>query len=87
MQINTATITNPTTNSFKLRMEASVTNAGPLPATVSFEGPLEVSWEDLLLVTMDMSSFKLSGGAANISEETQVIVVDVPAFSKFNTYM
>lgn len=66
-------------------------DAGLLPAHVTFDDIVKVSWNDGLvdhhLLDMKMESFDIKNGKADLNTVSVVQVHDLEAFSAFNNYM
>ncbi|KAJ3074469.1 hypothetical protein HDU98_011152 [Podochytrium sp. JEL0797] len=87
-------ISNPTDSSFHLLGSGQVSDAGPVPATLTFPDPIAVAWtnrdngaEDLPLGTLWMSPVAVSSNAGVIEVDTVFNISSQDNFALFATSM
>ena len=62
-------------------------DAGPLPAQVTFDDFVQVSWNDVHLLNLELQPFDIKNGKAHLNAASRVRVQDLQTFSEFNRYM
>ncbi|KAF7298203.1 hypothetical protein HMN09_01042200 [Mycena chlorophos] len=93
LDIQTATITSPTNNSFMLALEGNVAHTGFIPATIQFQQPLNISWitsdgSELPMGYVSMSELKAHGKRAVINQTaTPFTIVNETNFASFSTHL
>ncbi|CDS08956.1 hypothetical protein LRAMOSA10316 [Lichtheimia ramosa] len=71
----TITLSEPTDTSFKVQMVGSITNTGPMSASISFPQPLTVSWKGKELGKVTMETIKTQpnvGAEFNVSGDFSI---------------
>ena len=87
MVFDSSLISNVHADFFSLSIKGKVSNAGPLPADISFPGAVSIYWQDRLLATMELADMNARGGSAKLDAVSQVQVMDQEAFTDFNRYL
>ncbi|KAI9493349.1 hypothetical protein BDB00DRAFT_823642 [Zychaea mexicana] len=75
LAFETITLSEPTNSGFKVQMVGSISNTGPMAASISFAQPLTISWEgrELGKVSMDTINTQPNVGATfNVSGEFSI---------------
>ncbi|KAI7859248.1 hypothetical protein BDC45DRAFT_553635 [Circinella umbellata] len=88
LTFETVTLSEPTDNGFKVQMVGSITNTGPMAASISFAKPLDVSWEGRELGKVTMETIKTQpnvGAKFNVSGEFSI--ADANYMGDFAVYM
>ncbi|ESK92921.1 hypothetical protein Moror_8994 [Moniliophthora roreri MCA 2997] len=93
LQVESAAISSPQNNTFKLALQGKVIKTGPIPATIDFKEPIQVSWieengKDTLLGTMTLGdTLYARHKQATVNQTTQFNISDEDAFGRFTQHM
>ncbi|KAL0580357.1 hypothetical protein V5O48_000210 [Marasmius crinis-equi] len=90
--VDVAQISNPQNNSFTLALKGSVTNTGPIPATIDFKEPIQVAWvqengTETKLGTMTLDRLHAKKSGTVVDQTTTFNIVDEDAFGTFAAAM
>ncbi|KAF7321550.1 hypothetical protein MKEN_00676000 [Mycena kentingensis (nom. inval.)] len=82
-----ANITNIAEDGFDLSLLGSLTNVGPLDATITFVEPLDITWEGRQLGQISLPSVCAAAntGVPNYATKAHVTITDAEAFTDFAT--
>ncbi|KAI9304512.1 hypothetical protein BJ944DRAFT_266728, partial [Cunninghamella echinulata] len=85
---DTLVLSDPTNNNAKVQMKGSITNTGPMDATISFPDPLTVRWGGKTIGTATMPPVQAVGGqGAQFDVPSNFVITDQKAMEEFAAYM
>ncbi|CAO3620361.1 unnamed protein product [Cunninghamella echinulata] len=85
---DTLVLSDPTNNNAKVQMKGSITNTGPMDATISFPSPLTVRWGGKTIGTATMPPVQAIGGrGAQFDVPSNFVITDQKAMEEFAAYM
>ncbi|CAO3620373.1 unnamed protein product [Cunninghamella echinulata] len=85
---DTLVLSDPTDNNAKVQMKGSITNTGPMDATISFPDPLTVRWGGKTIGTATMPPVQAIGGrGAQFDVPSNFVITDQKDMEEFAAYM
>ncbi|ORX61810.1 hypothetical protein DM01DRAFT_1365756 [Hesseltinella vesiculosa] len=85
---NTLVLSNPTENNANVQMVGSITNTGPMDATIAFPSPLTIRWQGKQIGTATMPAVQaLADKGAQFNVPSNFIITDGNAMQEFTSYM
>ncbi|KAI8071000.1 hypothetical protein BC940DRAFT_365659 [Gongronella butleri] len=85
---DTLLLSDPTENNAKVQMKGSITNAGPMKATIAFPGPLSVRFQGKQIGTATMPDITtVAGQGAQFDVPSNFVITDGAAMENFAAYM
>ncbi|ORX55671.1 hypothetical protein DM01DRAFT_1335066 [Hesseltinella vesiculosa] len=74
-------------NQFYMDMSSALSNTGPFSASIVFENPVPVSYNDTLLGTINLPPTNIGGGHGNLDASTVFNINDTKFFAEFSKDM
>ncbi|KAI8869276.1 hypothetical protein GQ42DRAFT_30416, partial [Ramicandelaber brevisporus] len=87
MSFKSADITNPQETSMEMEFVSELTDTGPFSATIQFVGPVNITWNNLLLGKVNMPDAYVSGGSGTVKAKTTMTVANADVLGDFSTHM
>ncbi|KAI8875227.1 hypothetical protein K501DRAFT_203069, partial [Backusella circina FSU 941] len=88
LAFDSVTLSSPTNSGFAVQMKGSISNTGPMDATISFPSPLTVAWQGRVIGTVNMANIEAKADVgASFDVSGQFTVTDGTAMGDFAAYM
>ncbi|CAB4425569.1 unnamed protein product [Rhizophagus irregularis] len=79
-------ITNPTNDNFIVSMSGTTSGTGPFSATITFNGPVDISYNGAIIGSVELDPIEVSGGKGTLAGEKRLFVIrDKAAFNDFTS--
>ncbi|TPX34718.1 hypothetical protein SmJEL517_g02692 [Synchytrium microbalum] len=84
LTFTSASITQPTATTFRLDSVLGITNAGTTDATLTYNGPIVVSYNGYQIFNLTVNPVNIRGGGANITIGQTVTIYNTTQLAAFN---
>ncbi|KAL1915656.1 uncharacterized protein VTP21DRAFT_6415 [Calcarisporiella thermophila] len=83
LEVKQALITSASDKQVGLNLESYLSGTGPFSATLEFNQPVEVSWQNRVLGRMDLPKAEVHGGGGTLNALTNFQILDQQAWADF----
>ncbi|KAJ3850500.1 hypothetical protein EV368DRAFT_84496 [Lentinula lateritia] len=89
LSFNQANISDISDEGFSLTLKGSLTNTGPLDASITFTEPLEVTWEGRQIATISLPPIcaAANAGVPDYETDATLSITDLDQFTNFATFL